>query len=78
MRYITPPQQIVLAGDEPGAFVDHLRRRFLPNYALLRAGDVPAASNMTTVDGRAAAYVCENFTCKLPAVNPADLDVLLK
>ena len=78
MRYITPPQQIVLAGDEPGAFIEYLRRRFLPNYALLRAGDVPAAANMTAVDGQPAAYVCENFTCKLPAVNPADLDVLLK
>jgi uncharacterized protein YyaL (SSP411 family) len=78
MRYVTPPKQIVLAGDDPGPFLNTLRDRFLPDYTLLRAGDVSAAVDMPAVDGRAAAYVCENFTCKLPTVDPADLDVLLK
>ena len=75
MRHISPPQQIVLAGDDVSAFVDVLRRRFQPHRALLRAGDVPATQAMTPVDGKASAYVCENFACQMPLTDP---DALLK
>ena len=51
-----------------GAFVDHLRRRFLPNHTRSASGRCTRCANMPAVDGRAAAYVCENFTCKLPTV----------
>jgi uncharacterized protein YyaL (SSP411 family) len=73
IRHITPPQQIVLAGDEIIPFLDALRTRFLPHHTLLKSGDVPAAANMPLVDGRAAAYVCENFACRMPTTNPAEL-----
>jgi uncharacterized protein len=75
MRHISPPQQIVLAGDNIAPFVDVLRMRFLPHHTLLKAGDVPATRDMAPVDGRAAAYVCENFTCQMPVTEP---DALLK
>jgi hypothetical protein len=31
----------------------------------------------TTVDGRAAAYVCESFACKQPVADPSELETLL-
>ena len=73
MRHITPPQQIVLAGDNISAFVDVLRTRFQPHRALLRSGDVPATHAMTPVDGKAAAYICENFSCQMPVTDPEAL-----
>ena len=78
MRYEIPPQQIVLAGSHIKDLVDVLRVRFLPYHTLLRAGDVPAADNMPPVDGKPAAYVCENFACQMPVTDPAGLVELLK
>jgi hypothetical protein len=36
--------------------------------------DPPLLADRPAVDGLAAAYVCENFTCQLPVTNPADLE----
>ena len=45
--------------------------RFLPNRVLLRASsEVPATAGMPPVGGKAAAYVCQNFTCQLPLTDP--------
>jgi uncharacterized protein len=32
---------------------------------------------MSPIDGKPAAYVCENFTCKAPVTDPAPLSELL-
>ncbi len=34
---------------------------------------IPLLAGRTLVDGKAAAYVCENFTCQLPVTSAADL-----
>jgi hypothetical protein len=38
---------------------------------------VPLLEGRTPVDGRAAAYVCENFTCQRPVTEPEELAALL-
>jgi uncharacterized protein YyaL (SSP411 family) len=73
LRHLSPPQQIVFAGDDLSGLLDVLRTRFLPNHTFLKAGDVPASANMPPLEGKAAAYVCENFTCQLPVTDPAQL-----
>ena len=73
LRHLSPPQQIVFAGEDLSELLNVLRTRFLPNHTFLKAGDVPASSNMPPLEGKAAAYVCENFTCQLPITDPAQL-----
>ena len=38
------------------------------------ADDVPLLDGKTLVDGKAAVYVCERFTCQAPVTDPRDLD----
>jgi len=85
------PRQVVLAGDRESAdfaaLLREVRRRHLPGLILLCADGgegqrwlarrVPSLANMAPVGGRAAAYLCENFTCQLPVVEPAELGARL-
>jgi uncharacterized protein YyaL (SSP411 family) len=56
-----------------------VRGRFLP-HVVLAGGDgdvVPLLQGRDAVEGRAAAYVCERFACKLPVTSPGELEALL-
>ncbi len=82
-----PGREIVLAGDPASApFVDMQRAiasRFLPRTVVLghtsdAAGImlerlVPSVAAQVALSGRASAYVCERFVCRLPAMNPGEL-----
>lgn len=74
------PREIVLAGprEDPGmrALVAAIRRRFLPNAVVMMASE--AAHPMSAIEGRPTAYVCENYACKLPVSEVAQLDELLQ
>ncbi len=72
--WLTPPRQCVIAGARDAADTSALRRalhrRFEPNRVLVFAGDTAASAGMTPLEGRAALYVCENFTCHAPVIDP--------
>ena len=70
------PRQIVLAGEPSSPDLDALlkviRSRFSPHQVVLLNHQ-----NMKMVDGRATAYVCENFTCRQPVTTAQELADLL-
>jgi uncharacterized protein len=85
--HLAPPQEIALAGpsdaDETLALRGVVDRLFLPHAVLLHANgrepaDLAGLEGKTTVGGRAAAYVCSNFSCMAPVTTPGDLEAALK
>jgi uncharacterized protein len=83
LAYLSPPRQIVLAGDPErlAPFLVALRRRFLPFHLLLRADPASvfeSLRNMPEIEEKPAAYVCEDFTCRLPATEVGQLIELLQ
>ncbi|PAA85557.1 hypothetical protein BOX15_Mlig016554g1, partial [Macrostomum lignano] len=48
-----------------------------PDLMLMRPQDAGWCSGYGPIDGRAAAYLCRDFTCQLPVTEPAELADLL-
>ncbi|GAB4279296.1 MAG: thioredoxin domain-containing protein [Deferrisomatales bacterium] len=88
---VYPTREVVLAGAADGAdtraLVEVLRRTYAPEaVALLRPAGAagaavtqiaPFAAGMKPRGGRAAAYVCEGFSCRAPVTDPAALAAAL-
>jgi len=88
---LAKPRQVVIAGKmgspETEALAAEVHRHFVPNKILLLAdggkgqeylGDQNQALRaMSPVNGKSAAYVCENFTCQAPVTEPHELAELL-
>ena len=86
---IGPCYEVVIAGntqaEDTKAMVRALRTRFLPNkVVLLNPGERESreiaklaefTKNQSSIDGRATAYVCMNYNCKLPTT---DIDKMLE
>ncbi|HEY3413194.1 MAG TPA: thioredoxin domain-containing protein [Armatimonadota bacterium] len=73
---ITPPAQVVIAGDPKSAdtlaMVRAVQARFLPTTSLLHSSAFSAApwlAEMKVVDSKATAYVCKDFACQTPTTN---------
>jgi uncharacterized protein len=82
-------QEVAIVG-QPGradtrAMVDRVWQRYQPNRVLALAdpddqaatAEVPLLAGREAVDGRATAYVCEHFVCRLPVTDPAALSAEL-
>jgi uncharacterized protein YyaL (SSP411 family) len=88
---LSKPRQIVIAGKkdapETKALLKEVHRHFLPKTVLFLADSAEgqkylgekneAIRAMSPIDGKSAAYICENFTCKAPVTDPKALDALL-
>ncbi len=88
---LSAPRQVILAGEkdapETRAMLQAIRANFAPNRAILLADSssrgllapaLPALAGMNPIDGKTAAYVCENFVCRLPVTEVAKLVELLQ
>ncbi len=79
------PKEIALVGDpdaaDTRALLDAIFRSFLPHKVVLlrRPGEEPPVvaspllDGRVQIDGRATAYVCEHYACKLPVTDEAAL-----
>jgi uncharacterized protein YyaL (SSP411 family) len=84
---IGPVQEVALVGDPAGpdtrGLLAALYTRYDPNRVLaLRppgaegdslAAVIPLLEGRTAIEGRATAYVCQHFACRLPVTTPEDL-----
>ena len=80
--HFAPKREVALVGEPLDALAEVVRRRYRPTIVL--AGMLPAEAEAeaaipllagrTPVDGKPAAYVCENFTCSLPVTEPEELE----
>jgi uncharacterized protein YyaL (SSP411 family) len=89
---LSKPRQIVIAGrkdaPETKTLLREVNTHFLPKTVLCLADGAEgqkylgeqneAVRAMSPIDGKSAAYVCENFTCKAPVTDPRELAALLK
>jgi uncharacterized protein YyaL (SSP411 family) len=73
-----PKRQIVLAGSKPEDFLREVRGLFLPTTLVLVNPAAGELGRMTAVDGKTAAYVCENYACRLPVLSAGELRQALR
>lgn len=88
---LAKPSQVVIAGDRDGEDARGLLRelycRYLPNTTVLLADGkenqdfleqrLSFLKNAKKTEGRATAYVCEDFTCRMPVTTREGLAELL-
>ena len=88
---LTKPRQIVIAGkagaEDTKALLREVRGRLLPNKIVVLADGAAGQEwlgqrleflkTVGPIEGKAAAYVCEDFVCQLPTSEPTRLRELL-
>jgi uncharacterized protein len=80
--HLSPSREVALVGDHPDELAAVVRERFRP-HLVLAAGpegiaEPPLLAGRTAIDGKAAAFVCENFACQLPVTGADELRKLLR
>jgi uncharacterized protein YyaL (SSP411 family) len=72
--HLGPVREVALAGEDVSELASVVRGAFLPYVVLAGgSGDIPLLKGRVPVDGMAAAYVCQHFTCQLPVLSVEDL-----
>jgi uncharacterized protein len=79
--HLSPTKEVALIGKELTELARVVRSEHRPHLVLAAgpegASVPPLLANRTTLEGRAAAYVCEHFTCRAPVTDPQALNELL-
>lgn len=84
-----PSSEIVIAGDlqadDTKNMLNALRKDFIPNKVVIFRPDEESeitqisdfTTNLSSKEGKATAYVCRNFSCRLPVTEPGEMRKLL-
>jgi uncharacterized protein YyaL (SSP411 family) len=89
--HLADVQEVALVGPDLEPLERVVRETFRPHVVLAGGGpgtagaaegeaggrSVPLLAGRTPIDGRAAAYVCEHFSCQRPVTEPDELRALL-
>ena len=87
-----PTYEVVIAGEreaqDTNQLLETLRQNYLPNKVLLFNPEGDERAKIThlalfleskgTIDGKAAAYVCRDYSCKMPTNDPKQMLTILK
>ena len=81
--HLAPTREVALVGEDLGPLARTVRSRLRPHLVLAGGPGsvdtaVPLLEGRTPVGGRPAAYVCENFSCRMPVTDPEALEPLLQ
>jgi len=83
--YLSKSKEIVLIGDDDGEFARQVWSDYLPAKVVVSSDPsgenarlIPLLAERRMIDGKATAYVCENFACNLPVTSASALDELLE
>jgi uncharacterized protein len=82
--YLSNPREIAVVSPDRESLSGFLREiwnRYLPNKVVVAiteedlagAEQITLLQNRTLINGKATAYVCEHYTCKVPVHTPAQL-----
>ncbi len=79
--HLSPGREVALVGDDRGELAAVVREQTRPHLVLAGGPEgseqPPLLAGRTALDGHPSAYVCENFSCRLPVSDPAELRKLL-
>jgi uncharacterized protein YyaL (SSP411 family) len=74
-------REVALVGDDASELAAIEHSAYRPHLVLAGGpegtAEPPLMRDRTTVDGKPAAYVCENFSCKAPVTESAELEAAL-
>ena len=87
--FVGPIREIAVIGSQHDSatrdLLQTIYRRYLPNKLVARydpgsadgSSEIPLLKGKGPIQGKPAAYVCENYTCQTPVTESADLEDLL-
>jgi uncharacterized protein YyaL (SSP411 family) len=74
---LAPTKEVALIGGDLAGLAAVVRSGYRPHLVLAGGPEgsdtPPLLAGRTQIDGLSAAYVCENFSCRVPATNPEHL-----
>ena len=73
--YLAKPREVAIVGPLDAPVVRRALTRWDPHAVIVYgpAEDIPLLDGKELVDGKAAVYVCERFTCQAPVTDPREL-----
>ena len=75
--FLSPSREVALVGEDVDELAAVVREKPRPHLVLAGGPEgndqPPLLAGRTTVEGKPAAYVCQNFTCRLPVTDPTEL-----